>query len=268
MSQIKIDPQITEKWEKLSKGKTEANWMAVEFKKANKDTALELMAQGEGGLEEISQKLKQLPDKAIFGVVKVKFYDEIAAQKGSPYVKFIYFRYLGSKVGVMTKGFLTPRLGQIDDIFPVKHLSYDIDENLTKFDQKTIANDFLRVSDNKVEASTFDFGPNQSYQAQNQKIVKNNKQPQNQFVPKNKQPEKPKEEPKPEPEPEPEPQVEEKNYDDNNNNNNEKTNEAAKNDSDNEQPDDQLQQEEQQEEQQDDNNDDNNNYNQNDNPDD
>jgi len=198
-NKMKIDPEIQKSWEKLSKGKTEANWVAVEFKKVNKDTSLELMGQGEGGLDEISQKLQQFPEKVIFGVIKVKFYDEMAAQKGSPYVKFIYFRFLGTKVSVMTKGFLTPRLGSIDELFPVKHLSYDIDENLTKFDQKSIATDFLRVSDNKVEASSFDFGPNQVYQSQNQKIVNNNKQPKNDYVPKNKQKDKPKVEPVPQP---------------------------------------------------------------------
>lgn len=186
MANMKIDPQIQETWEKLSKGKTEINWIAAEFKKSNKNCGLDLMDQGEGGLLEVCNKLKQYSDKAIFGLLKVKFFDEMAAKKGSPYVKFIYFRFLGSKVSVMTKGFLTPRLGAIDDIFPVKHLSYDIDENLTKFEQKSIANDFLRVSDNKVEASSFDFGPQQIYYSQNEKVVNTNKKPQAPYQPKNK----------------------------------------------------------------------------------
>jgi hypothetical protein len=33
MAKMTIDPKITETWELLSKGKTEGNWMAVEFKK-------------------------------------------------------------------------------------------------------------------------------------------------------------------------------------------------------------------------------------------
>jgi len=262
-NKMKIDPEIQKSWEKLSKGKTEANWVAVEFKKVNKDTSLELMGQGEGGLDEISQKLQQYPEKVIFGVIKVKFYDEMAAQKGSPYVKFIYFRFLGSKVSVMTKGFLTPRLGSIDELFPVKHLSYDIDENLTKFDQKSIATDFLRVSDNKVEASSFDFGPNQVYQSQNQKIVNNNKQPKNDYVPKNKQKDKPKVEPVPQPDSQPVVSNAPSNNDDDAKidatNDNEANNEAP--------PEDQyevqqeLQQEEEQQQQDYDNNNDNNEIN-------
>jgi len=188
--------------------------MAIEFKKTNKTCSVELLGEGEGGLAEIGQQLKQYPDRAIFGVIKVKFFDEMATKKGSPYVKFIYFRFLGTKVNVMTKGFLTPRLGSIDDVFPVKHLSYDIDENLTKFDQKTIANDFLRVSDNKVEASSFDFGPNQIYNSQPEKVVNTNKKPQPQVQPKAKTTQ-PKEKPKKvEPEPEPEPEVQPQNNDD------------------------------------------------------
>jgi len=167
----------------------------LNLKKTNKTCSVELLGEGEGGLAEIGQQLKQYPDRAIFGVIKVKFFDEMATKKGSPYVKFIYFRFLGTKVNVMTKGFLTPRLGSIDDVFPVKHLSYDIDENLTKFDQKTIANDFLRVSDNKVEASSFDFGPNQIYNSQPEKVVNTNKKPQPQVQPKAKTTQ-PKEKPK------------------------------------------------------------------------
>jgi len=198
--------------------------MAVEFKKSNKTVSLDFMAEGEGGLQEVSQKLKQCADKAVFGLVKVKFYDEMAQKKGSPYIKFIYFRFLGTKVGVMTKGFLTPRLGSVDEIFPVKHLSYDIDENLTKFDQKSIATDFLRVSDNKVEASSFDFGPNQTYHSQNEVIVNNNKKPQTQAPVKNKQPAQPKKVENPPPPAQNDakeddiPQVQE-DYNDNNNNN-------------------------------------------------
>jgi len=247
---MSMDPKISESWEKLGKGKTDINWMAAEFKKANKTCGLELLGEGTGGLSEISQQLKSCSDKAVFGLVKVKFYDEMATKKGTPYVKFIYFRFLGSKVSVMTKGFLTPRLGSIDDSFPVKHLSYDIDENLTKFDQKSIANDFLRVSDNKVDASTFDFGPNQIFNSQSEKVVNNNKKPQNQAPAKSK-PQQPKEEPKKEPKkpkPEPEPLP-------NNDDNDAKEDNSAQNQEQQEQ-----QEQQQQEEQQDNNNNDNNNY--------
>lgn len=196
---VTVDPQIVEGWDQISKGKTQANWIAAEFKKTNKNFGLELFGQGEGGLNELSQKLTQLPDRVIFGILKVKFYDE----KNSPYVKFVYFRFLGSKVGVMTKGALTPRLGAIDNAFPVKHISYDIDENLQKFDQKSIATAFLRVTENMVEPSRFEFGPQQIYYLQNAK----NKAPAS-----NK-----KEEVKQE---EPEPQNDYNNNNDNNNNNN------------------------------------------------
>lgn len=218
----------------------------LSLKKSNKNCGLELLDQGEGGLQEVCEKLRQFSDKAIFGLLKVKFFDEMATKKGSPYVKFIYFRFLGSKVSVMTKGFVTPRLGAIDDIFPVKHLSYDIDENLTKFDQKSIANDFLRVSDNKVEASSFDFGPQQTYYAQSEKVVNTNKKPQPQFQPKSKPSPQPKPQPKPEPEPEPEVQLPPQNND----NNDEKQDASMQNQSD-----------EQQDQQQDNDNNDNQEYN-------
>ena len=63
----------------------------------------------------------------------------------------------------MTKGFLTPQLGKIEQAFPVKHLTYLLDEGLDKFDPKHISIDFDRVTENIVEIEYFSYGKDQIY---------------------------------------------------------------------------------------------------------
>eukprot|EP00490_Sorites_sp_Unknown_P024757 CAMPEP_0114667640 /NCGR_PEP_ID=MMETSP0191-20121206/34878_1 /TAXON_ID=126664 /ORGANISM="Sorites sp." /LENGTH=153 /DNA_ID=CAMNT_0001918721 /DNA_START=303 /DNA_END=764 /DNA_ORIENTATION=+ len=58
----------------------------------------------------------------------------------------------------MTKGQLTPEQGKIDAEFPVKHITYQLDETLNKFDEYYISVDFDRVSENIVQIEYFDFG--------------------------------------------------------------------------------------------------------------
>ena len=112
---LNVDPQVSETWQAMAKHTTEDNWMLSEFTMQEKKPTLAFYASGSGGINEMREKLGEHNNKALFGLLKVLFYDA----KNAGYEKFIYVRYLGSKIKVMTKGRLTPNMGKIDDCFPV-----------------------------------------------------------------------------------------------------------------------------------------------------
>jgi len=60
----------------------------------------------------------------------------------------------------MQKAKLTPTVGKIGAAFPVKHLTYDLTEDLTNFTLEMLSKEIVRVGG--VHES-FDFGPDQIY---------------------------------------------------------------------------------------------------------
>eukprot|EP01084_Bolivina_argentea_P280915 480507_1 len=155
---LEIDDQIKQKWDQIGDANGNINFYITEFVRKPKH-ALNFFKDGNGGLAELCSVLQEHNNKPLFGILKVVFYDD----NQSPYVKFIYFKYVPTRVPVMTKGHLTPRLGKIELQFPVKHLAYMIDEQLDKFDMKHMSIDFDRNTENIVEIDHFEYGPNQTY---------------------------------------------------------------------------------------------------------
>eukprot|EP00484_Ammonia_sp_Unknown_P026276 CAMPEP_0197047190 /NCGR_PEP_ID=MMETSP1384-20130603/22716_1 /TAXON_ID=29189 /ORGANISM="Ammonia sp." /LENGTH=186 /DNA_ID=CAMNT_0042479071 /DNA_START=86 /DNA_END=646 /DNA_ORIENTATION=- len=155
---LEVDPQIAQKWDEICEKNSKINFYIAEFVRKPKK-ALTFWRDGNGGIDELKAILKENQDKALFGILIVKFYDD----NNSEYRKFVWFKYVPTKVPVMTKGQLTPQLGHVENAFPVKHLTYIIDEELDKFDMEHISKDFDRVTENLVEIEYFEYGPNQTY---------------------------------------------------------------------------------------------------------
>ena len=97
-------------------------------------------------------------DKLLFGLLRVASGDK----GGSMREKFIYVRFVGSKVSASRKARMTTSMGKCDAAFPLKHLSYDLAEDLVA-DDKTFGDSalvaaFLRVG-GAHKPDYYEFGP-------------------------------------------------------------------------------------------------------------
>ena len=153
-----IDETLSQKWDEIGDKDATINFYVAEFVRKPKK-ALNFFVDGSGGMDELCAILKENTTKALFGILRVMFYDD----NESAYTKYVWFKYVPSKVPVMTKGQLTPQLGNVEKAFPLKHLTYILDEDLDKFDMAHISKDFDRITENIVEIQYFEFGPNQTY---------------------------------------------------------------------------------------------------------
>jgi len=61
----------------------------------------------------------------------------------------------------MKKAKLTPSLGKIGQEFPVKHLTFDLNEELVHFDANNLLKEFLRVGGGE-KTEKYEFGPGQN----------------------------------------------------------------------------------------------------------
>jgi flagellar biosynthesis GTPase FlhF len=159
--QVNVEPlndksplSSSECWKGLSKDNNVFNWyiLTVDGKQN-----LEYVSRGNGGLKEMHSFLKGKKKELYFGLLRVNSIDKSKAKRA----KFVYVRYVGSEVPVMKKAKVTPSLGKIGEQFPVKHLSLDLDENLTKFDSQSLMKEFLRVGGGE-KLEKYEFGPGQN----------------------------------------------------------------------------------------------------------
>jgi len=123
----------------------------VNAKKGLPDLQVEKSAKG--GLPALVQEMQASAELIIFFLLRVNTYDD----EGSSRAKFIYGRFVGSKVKFMQKAKLTPNLGQIADQFAVKHLSKDADEDMKDFTSEKLAKEFLRIG-GAHKPARYDFG--------------------------------------------------------------------------------------------------------------
>eukprot|EP01084_Bolivina_argentea_P129080 228040_1 len=101
--------------------------------------------------------LKTQEKAILFCLLKCTTTDDSKSVRG----KFIYLRFIGSKVGAMVKAKLTPTLGKIDDNFPCKHLTLDLNEKCEDDLSPTkLATELLRVG-GAHKPDRMAFGPNQ-----------------------------------------------------------------------------------------------------------
>jgi len=142
-------------WKTLSRDNPPFNWylMTVDNKQS-----LTYVSRGSGGLKEVSNFLRAKKTELFFGLLRVNSLDE----GGSKRAKFIYMRFVGTEVPVMKKAKVTPSLGKIGEQFPVKHLSLDLNEDLSHFDVESLSKEFLRVG-GAHKPDKYEYGPNQMY---------------------------------------------------------------------------------------------------------
>jgi len=110
------DSAISEAYQDVRSDKTATNWLLINYVSERADT-LKLTATGEGGLNELTTKLKA--EDCGFAYARVEY----ANDKESKRVKFVLITWIGSKVGVMRKAKVSVHAA------PVKRLlsSYSID---------------------------------------------------------------------------------------------------------------------------------------------
>jgi len=136
------------------------DWFCVKLKDPKKGTSdLVVDAVGTGGLNELVQKMKGMEKDIAFFMLRCNTFDN----EGSERAKFIYGRFVGTKVPFMTKAKMTPNLGAIADQFQVKHLSKDADESMKDWTPEHLAKEFLRIG-GAHKPSKYDFGANAVYQ--------------------------------------------------------------------------------------------------------
>ncbi|ETO36873.1 actin binding protein [Reticulomyxa filosa] len=154
---------VTSAWKAISADNPQINWCLFGV---DKKIELEFKIAGQNGFEELTKYLKGNLNKSssselLFGLLRVNSND----RGNSKRAKFVFIRFVGSNVSVMLKGKLTPKLGKIGDAFPVKHLTYDLTEDLVGFTIDAIAREMLRVG-GAHKPDSFDFGPNQTFNCQ------------------------------------------------------------------------------------------------------
>merc|ERR1712048_119837 len=90
------------------------NWFTTKLKDPKlKDTTLLVDQVGTGGLNELKQVVGGQADSILFFMLRVNTYDDESSSRA----KFIYGRFVGSKVKFMQKAKLTPQLGAMADQF-------------------------------------------------------------------------------------------------------------------------------------------------------
>jgi len=148
-----LDPASA--WKAVSADPPSINWYLFGL---DKKMDLTFKHAGQNGLVELADRLKSSSSDILFGLLRVNTNDDQSG--GTNRAKFVFVRFVGASVSVMQKAKLTPKLGKISESFPVKHLSYDLTDDLTNFTVETLSKEFLRVGGKHY---SFEFGPNQIY---------------------------------------------------------------------------------------------------------
>jgi len=132
------------------------NWFSTKLVDPNlkKDIDLTMDKVGTGGLNELVQAMRGEEDNIVFFLLRCDTTDE----EGSSRAKFVYGRFVGTKIKFMQKARLTPNLGALADKFQVKHLSKDADEAMKGWTAAELAKEFLRIG-GAHKPNKFNFGP-------------------------------------------------------------------------------------------------------------
>jgi len=145
-----------EAWKAISKDNAAFNWYILTVDKNN--SKLEYVCRGTGGLKEMKSFLLDKSSQLYFGILRVTSLDH----GGSKRAKFIYIRFVGSTVPVMKKAKVTPNMGKYGDMFPVKHLTLDLNEDLIGFSVEGLSREFLRVG-GAHKPDSYEYGPDQKF---------------------------------------------------------------------------------------------------------
>eukprot|EP01084_Bolivina_argentea_P021154 39287_1 len=155
----RIPESISQACEKLCSDNPSFNWFTTKLVDPKvKKADLKMDRIGYGGLNEIKKYLAAQKEHIVFFLFRVKTFDA----DGSVRSKFIYGRYVGSRVKFMAKAKLTPNLGAIADQFPTKHLSCDYDEEMKDFSPEKLSKGFLRIG-GAHKPTKYDYGGGSVY---------------------------------------------------------------------------------------------------------
>jgi len=158
MAQLPATEEVEAAWVDICGDNPSKNWYCCGLQGQGKNQQLEIVSSGSDGLKELSEFLKAGTDKLYFALLRVEAKD----QSNSVRAKFVYIRFVGTKVNVMLKAKLTPNLANIASHFPVKHLTIDLTEELTNFDVEALSREFLRVG-GAHKPDSYVYGPDQEY---------------------------------------------------------------------------------------------------------
>jgi flagellar motor protein MotB len=144
---------IDSAWDIICKDTPSINWYGAIV---NKKQQLEYDTAGNGGLSEMISYLQGKPSNIVLALLRVNSNDK----GGSKRAKFVFVKFIGSKVPFMQKAKLTPNLGRLCERFPVKHLTFDVTDDMSNFNVKILVKEFLRVG-GAHKPDSYDFGPGQ-----------------------------------------------------------------------------------------------------------
>ncbi|KAG8919720.1 hypothetical protein FRC01_001150 [Tulasnella sp. 417] len=120
-------PDIQQAYRDVRDDKTPANWMLLNYEGPRSDV-LKLTATGEGGLDELKDKLS--PDDCAFAYARVEYSND----KESKRVKFVLITWIGESVGVMRKAKVSVHTADVKKVLSVASIDVparvqeDVDE--------------------------------------------------------------------------------------------------------------------------------------------
>jgi len=148
-------------WDKISvKNQKNLNWYVLKLAgKVGTTTDLEFVSEGNGGAKELVEFFANENQKKsiLFALLQCVTTDDAKSVRS----KFVYFRFIGSGVKTITKAKMTTYLGKIDDHFPCKHLTMNINEKCEDdMEPKKMATELLRIG-GAHKPDTISFGAGQ-----------------------------------------------------------------------------------------------------------
>jgi len=148
-------------WDKISvKNQKALNWYVLKLAgKVGTTTDLEFVSEGKGGAKELVEFFANEDQKKsiLFALLQCVTTDDAKSVRS----KFVYFRFIGSGVKTITKAKMTTYLGKIDDHFPCKHLTMNINEKCAEdMEPKKMATELLRIG-GAHKPDTISFGAGQ-----------------------------------------------------------------------------------------------------------
>lgn len=120
---------------------------------------------GEGGLNELKERLQEKDQSTLFILLRCDVYDNNGSSPQFTGVNFVFGRFVGSRVESRRKHALYEKRAEFADQFQVKHLSQDADEAMSKWTAKEMGNELMKQSlAAKGAKLLYDFGPGAVYQ--------------------------------------------------------------------------------------------------------
>lgn len=124
------NPALEESWKNLTRHESPINWILFSFDSPNSNK-LQVSGTGSGGIEELKKSLDE--SQVQFGAFRVVGVDNRETTV-SRRPKFIWFAYVGSKVGVMKKARVSVMKPDVSRFFNSSSLSLEI----TSLDELTM----------------------------------------------------------------------------------------------------------------------------------